>query len=654
MIADPRAPYDIPALFKAGQGLGRFVEPLWFDKDENELNPRSPNDSHKAYDFTDFSTVCIIGRPSLLKNCPLVYDFASDARQLLLPPTRLFLPEITKDTERFLKSIPDEESIEKFHCVIERDDKCQRETDKHDLELYHDRWIDYALIQRLKVPNQPGTLVVLAGAISLGTLGAIEQALLHRFSSVQFDAPIHQHSNIEILLAVPAALHSEPTDQPTPKIPWRPENYYLKRVYVDGALVFTDGKRGRNAALRAKLRRYLGYMNSRYRYAQSKYLVLLSEQWPALRQVITDGVPSGRGPLGYVEVHPDERCQLFCAYCRGGLREVPNQQKTLAPQLLKKLIQDIHALNPTAFVRFSGTIGDPLMHPNIVDAFETIRELGTLRWGVTTNGLLLNKPKVTELLMAAKYVHVSLDAGNTDTYHRLKHGHRGNFEKVIRNLEALAAQKHSRNSTVEIVVSFLLQKENYGEVAELSKTLRRIRVDTFEVKMQHFHENRHMSEETVRNAYALIRQVQKADDSCDYRVVVVQAEDAAVAKTRSDSHSIDFARCYANILGVNSAVDANGCIQTCCQYFKDKHTHIERTLGVQGTIDEGLPQIWNSEGRINLLKRDPRVSCVNCSPSDEFVNRFVEFLCAAHREDPSFLEWLDEYRNTLSARQTKV
>lgn len=388
------------------------------------------------------------------------------------------------------------------------------------------------------------------------------------------------------------------------------------------------------AKVREEFANFLAVMSGRYRYTYSKFATLLGEKWPIVRQVVVGKTVTA--PLSYVEIHVCEPCQLSCKYCRGQLREVPIRQELMQRETLLGIIEHAHSLNPSAFIRLSGTIGEPLLHPHIREAFARMKSLGGLRWGLTTNGLLLNKEGITELLMAANYVHVSLDAGSDLTYQKLKAGRPGDFEKVLANLESLTSVKRLRGSIVEIVVSFVIQDENYFEIPAISKKLKALGVQTFELKMQHFDERRHMKSGNVHEAYDLIRKVQSEDDSKSYRVVVVQSEDVALVKIRRNGGSIDFPRCFANQLGLNATVDPRGNLQTCCQYY-------QRTLGTQGRVSEGLRDLWRSPERARMLQRDPRGTCVNCSPSDEFVNRFVAFLCKAHAEDPSFLSWIEEH-----------
>lgn len=391
-----------------------------------------------------------------------------------------------------------------------------------------------------------------------------------------------------------------------------------------------DSKRDEN---RAKFLDFLGIIGGPYRYSPTKFRHLLREDWPIIKRIVRGEDDSLRAP-SFVEIHPSEPCNLSCQFCRGQLREVPRVQKFLEDELLEKTIWDVYQLNSNAFIRFSGIIGEPLLHRSIVDAFKLANSLEGLSWGLSTNGLLLHGENILGALMGASYVHVSMDAGTDDTYRKLKNGKIGDWERVYSNLDRLVQERDKHESSMQVIVSFLLQAENFRELPILNERLKSIQVDELEIKMQHYDNRRTMSKSDVREAYRTIAQLPKPDDSENYRVFVVQSEEEALRKLSGTTQKIGFSRCYAGKLGLCGTVDPAGGLQSCCQYYQG-------TLGQQGTTETGLDRIWYGEDRRRILERDPRNCCTNCSPSDEFVNVFVEFMCQAARDDSDFLDWAE-------------
>lgn len=244
LVTGPRSPYDNPTLYHIGAGLGRNAKDVWFDEEGNSLSPAANEDG-------ECLTLCLVGRPSRFRQCREVYRLTSPTPELILPKTQLRLPETTPATAGFSKKSPfkNHELIcsNGFHCVEEfdRDFKLLKTHPVRRIPARPDqkeKWIDYALIQRFRATDSPITIVVLAGCISLGTFAAVKQATSLRFKDVAVEVPVLQESMVEILLEVPAPLLSEPTDYLAAKIPWQPEAYYVKRLYVDHQLVYPAGE----------------------------------------------------------------------------------------------------------------------------------------------------------------------------------------------------------------------------------------------------------------------------------------------------------------------------------------------------------------------------------------------------------------------------
>lgn len=385
------------------------------------------------------------------------------------------------------------------------------------------------------------------------------------------------------------------------------------------------------AVLRAEFLQLFHSLFGPYRYSSAKYLALIREKWPDLRSLVkgqdVQALPS------FVEVHLTDKCSLSCDWCRGGLRDVPKYQPTLDAGQAMRLIDEIAALNPRAFLRFSGVIGEPLLHPRAADVFARVNA-HLLRWGLTTHGQLLNKPGLAPQLLRAEFVHVSLDAGCDATYRRLKKGRPGDFHRVVENLGELARLRTEAASHVRIVASVVLQSENYREMPALSPMLKETGVDVLEVKMMHFDPRRGMTADEVHETYRLLAEVRLADEDATFRVVEVQTEEEALAKLHPDPRSVDFPTCYAGRLGLNTTISPRSEVQSCCQYYQP-------TLGVMGRLEDGFGAVWAGRQREAVLAGDPRTKCVNCSPSDQFVNQFVDFLRQANKLDATFLDWAE-------------
>jgi len=348
-----------------------------------------------------------------------------------------------------------------------------------------------------------------------------------------------------------------------------------------------------------------------------------------------------------VEIHCTNRCQYGCVFCRQtpsvSLRPEFDRRDTLKDKVIplrlvdasddaqltrEQLLTLIHwicAKNPNAFVRLSGTVGDPLVHPAIAEAFALLNS-NNMRWGLTTNGLWLRQ--AMPHLLSAQFAHISLDAGSDDMYQKLKSAKPRWYWGVIANIERLANHKVASGSQVHIIVSLLLQAENYNEIPRLDKLLRSIGANTFEIKMQHFDEHRVMSESQVKEAFELVRGIQEQDRPASYRIVTNQTEAQALAKVHPSNEHVQADVCYSAALG-NCTITATGKLAPCCHYFYP-------TIGDFGSIEHGVDAAWQ-RGE-SVLKRPPRSVCTQCAPSDARIISFVEMVKSA-LDDATFLEW---------------
>lgn len=384
-------------------------------------------------------------------------------------------------------------------------------------------------------------------------------------------------------------------------------------------------------------------------FLRSKHLQVILRNWEVIRELVADPdlthitIP----PPSYVEIHPDDHCQNDCVYCRGGPREIPTQQTRISTDHILRIIADAHERNPLAFVRLSGTIGEPLLHPGIVRVFDALND-PQMRWGLTTNGLSFPSSAM-EALMRAEWIQISLDAGSNDTYIALKKSPSFRpppneplpFDQVLTNVHRLVALRNAKGSKVGIFVSFLVQTANYEELPSLSRELKRIGIDGLQIKVQHFDANRRMPTATIDDFFLRVLPVTQRDQVPGYSIMVLQTRDEAHHKNSgliqlnagSQRASVPSHTCYTGLLG-NLAV-GRGKLWPCCQYFG-------RTLGAIGDITSDGLENWNTPAHHAVFRQDAIARCDDCSPSDQLLNAFVDLIVETGRDENDFLCWAEQ------------
>ena len=163
------------------------------------------------------------------------------------------------------------------------------------------------------------------------------------------------------------------------------------------------------------------------------------------------------------------RCNYRCKVCfqtdfNGELNwKVMDNIEPILP-----FVQDLHPFG-----------GEPFLYKRIGDFFNLAHEYDC-RVKIITNGILIDADMAWNLV--AKKIHrllISIDAGTAATYKYLRGG---DYDQLLRNLEAIAREKRLQDSPVpHLEFNFLALRSNIAELPGLVDTAARLGVETINV-----------------------------------------------------------------------------------------------------------------------------------------------------------------------------
>lgn len=137
----------------------------------------------------------------------------------------------------------------------------------------------------------------------------------------------------------------------------------------------------------------------------------------------------------YVELSPVGYCNHACTFCGVDYMLDRPEKPQLRPEVMSRLIRDMKA-HGVLSVMFAGA-GEPLLYKPLADAIALADEVG-LDTAITTNGVLLTEAFARKALAAQtlRWIKVSINAGDAETYAQIHRTKPEDFERVLRNLEA--------------------------------------------------------------------------------------------------------------------------------------------------------------------------------------------------------------------------
>lgn len=213
-------------------------------------------------------------------------------------------------------------------------------------------------------------------------------------------------------------------------------------------------------------------------------------QVPAEEKSAGLGLRPAVGRLAKVYIEPTNRCNLDCRTCMRNVWDEPLGR--MGESTFERIVEGLRTLSTPPLVFFGG-LGEPLMHPDIVDMVGQAKACGgTVE--LITNGTLLTRKMSADLIGAGlDTLWVSLDGATPESYADVRLG--ATLPKVLKNLEGFheerllrkmcfdcrRAEAYSVYERPRIGVVFVAMKRNIDDLPVLLEMCYRFAVSRFMV-----------------------------------------------------------------------------------------------------------------------------------------------------------------------------
>ena len=179
------------------------------------------------------------------------------------------------------------------------------------------------------------------------------------------------------------------------------------------------------------------------------------------------------GRFSALQVEVTSRCNASCACCPRTVFREGWVSKDMSMELFTRIASEIdHDID----VMYLQGWGEPLLNPNIADMIKLAKSKPVAIVGLTTNGTLLNEHVVENVLDAGlDLVGTSFAGAESESHNELRRG--CDFDRVVKNTEALVRMKRQREDDVRVVASYIMTRQNAREVPEFVRLCEAMGID---------------------------------------------------------------------------------------------------------------------------------------------------------------------------------
>ena len=308
------------------------------------------------------------------------------------------------------------------------------------------------------------------------------------------------------------------------------------------------------------------------------------------------------------------RCNYHCVYCYGQLQE--NEEKRMTKEVIFRFLDDAAEIGVKAISFMSD--GESMCSPHIYDAIIYGKSKG-LDMGFATNGALLQKEKLKEILPCLTWLRFNISAGEPKRYSEIHGCREEDFWKVVETIKECVKIKRENKLPVTIGMQMVLLPEFKDQIIPLSKLGKELRADYLVIK--HCSDDEDSSLGVDYEKYfdnELMNTIKQAEALSDENYFV-KAKWSKILSGGKRSYS----QCYGPPLIIQ--LSGSGLVAPCGMFFNDKYEKYH----IGNICDTSFKELFKSERYwevMNLIaseKFDAKTMCGTLCLQHK-VNEFLD------------------------------
>ncbi len=281
------------------------------------------------------------------------------------------------------------------------------------------------------------------------------------------------------------------------------------------------------------------------------------------------------------------RCTYKCIYCYGILQT--NDEKRMTKDVLFRFLDDAAEIGVKAISFVSD--GESTCSPHLNDAILRGKSNG-LDIALGTNGYLLDKERLEDILPALTYLRFNISAADPDKYAHIMGVQKNHFFKVINTVKECVRIKKRKDLDVTLGLQMVLLPELSNQIIPLAELGKKLFVDYFVIK--------HCSDDELQTLgidytkyYDMIDILKKAEGYSTQNYLVK----AKWSKILSGGKR-NYNQCYGPPFIMQFS--GSGLVAPCGMLF---HERYKEKYHIGNIADKPFKEIWKSERYWEVLDR---------------------------------------------------
>jgi MoaA/NifB/PqqE/SkfB family radical SAM enzyme len=266
--------------------------------------------------------------------------------------------------------------------------------------------------------------------------------------------------------------------------------------------------------------------------------------------------------------------------------------------------------------------GESTISPVFVDTVRRGAELG-ISMACGTNGFVLTKPKLEEILPHMTYLRINISAGERKRYAEIMGVKEAWFDRVCQNIRDMVEIKRRDKLPVTIGLQMVLMPEFHDQIMPLARLGKELRPDYLVIK--HCSDNEDgdlgVNYAAYEKLYGTLREAEALSDD-EYKVVVKWSKIEA-------KNQRSYQRCYGAPFMIQ--MSGSGLVAPCGMLFNERY----KKFHIGNICEQRFKDIWASDRYWEVM---------NYLASPEFnAQKMCGSLCLQHKVN----ETLDAHRKGM-------